>query len=46
MMIIIAMTGVLISGIFWLGLDKITIELEYRNDLLEEQNKILKDRSK
>lgn len=33
------------TAIFW-GLNDIKIELKYRNTLLEEQNKILKDRSK
>lgn len=46
MILTIGIIGFLIfTTIFW-GLNDIKIELKYRNTLLEEQNKILKDRSK
>jgi hypothetical protein len=49
----IALIGFLIFTTLWFGLDNIKYELRYRNTLLfkqniilQEQNKILKDRSK
>lgn len=46
MILTIGITGLLIFTALWFGLNDIKIELRYRNTLLEEQNKILKDRSK
>ena len=46
MTIMISLIGFLIFNALWFGLDNIKIELRYRNTLLKEQNKILKDRSK
>jgi hypothetical protein len=46
MIIMISLIGFLIFTALWFGLDNIKIELRYKNTLLEEQNQILKDRSK
>ena len=46
MTIMISLIGFLIFTALWFGLGNIKIELRYRNTLLKEQNKILKDRSK
>jgi len=46
MIIMITLIGFLIFTAIWFGLDDIKTELRYRNTLLEEQNEILKDRSK
>ncbi len=46
MIIMISLIGFLIFTALWFGLSDIKIELRYRNTLLKEQNKILKDRSK
>ena len=46
MILITGIIGFLIFTAIWFGLDNIKIELKYRNTLLKEQNKILKDRSK
>ena len=46
MTIMISLIGFLIFNALWFGLDNIKIELRYRNTLLKEQNKILKDRGK
>tara|TARA_R110002124_G_C8618416_1_gene486090 strand:- start:26 stop:211 length:186 start_codon:yes stop_codon:yes gene_type:complete len=46
MTIMISLIGFLIFTALWFGLDNIKIELRYRNTLLKEQNKILKDRGK
>ena len=43
---IITILGTLTTIIIYSGLKDITIELRYKNKFLEEQNKILKDRSK
>ena len=46
MILTIGIAGLLIFTALWFGLNDIKIELRYRNTLLEEQNEILKDRSK
>ena len=46
MILIVGVVGFLIFTTLWVGLDNIKIELRYRNTLLKEQNKILKDRCK
>lgn len=46
MTIMITLIGFLIFSALWFGLVNIKIELRYKNTLLKEQNKILKDRSK
>jgi len=40
----ITLIGFLIFTAIWFGLDDIKTELRYRNTLLEDQNKILKDK--
>jgi len=45
MILTIGVVGLLIFTALWFGLDNIKIELRYRNTLLKEQNKILKDRN-
>tara|TARA_R110000782_G_C14520654_1_gene381072 strand:+ start:142 stop:288 length:147 start_codon:yes stop_codon:yes gene_type:complete len=43
LIIVIATMGVIIFGvIYWIGID-LKIEMKYRNQLLEEQNEILKN---
>mgnify|MGYP003637074621 CR=1 FL=1 len=46
MILTIGVVGLLIFTAIWFGLDDIKTELRYRNTLLEEQNQILRDRSK